>query len=66
MRRFQPAPDSTIDQGDRQAVAFMYSGIEAGELVIIPPPSIGVIVRIDRSVAPTVRIDRSITSTVRR
>lgn len=31
-RKRLPLPDSTIDQGDRQATAFMYSGIlaEAG------------------------------------
>lgn len=30
-----PFPDGTIDQGDRQAVAFMYSGILAGAAVAI-------------------------------
>lgn len=33
-RRFQPVPDGTVDQPDRQAVAFVYSGIEAGELEV--------------------------------
>lgn len=28
-RRFQPAPDGTISQGDRQSLAFVYSGILA-------------------------------------
>ena len=32
-----PFPDGTIDQGDRQAVAFVYSGILAVEFV--PPPT---------------------------
>lgn len=33
-----PFPDGTIDQGDRQHVAYMYSGIAAGVLVqnIVP------------------------------
>jgi hypothetical protein len=30
-----PFPDGTIDQGDRQAVALLYSGILAGEPVAI-------------------------------
>lgn len=29
-RPFLPLPDGVIDQGDRQAVPFMYSGILAG------------------------------------
>lgn len=28
-RRFLPAPDSTMDQADRQQLAFVYIGIEA-------------------------------------
>ena len=30
-RRFQPGPDGTIDQGDRQQLAFVYRGILASE-----------------------------------
>lgn len=30
-----PFPDGTINQGDRQAVAFMYSGISAGAPVVV-------------------------------
>lgn len=33
-RGMLPAPDGTIDQGDRQATAFVYSGIEAGAPVV--------------------------------
>lgn len=29
------APDGTVDQGDRQHVAFMYSGIAAGTAVAV-------------------------------
>jgi hypothetical protein len=33
--RGSPFPDGSIDQGDRQAVALLYSGILAGEPVAI-------------------------------
>lgn len=29
-RRFLPAPDGTVSQGDRQSIALVYSGILAG------------------------------------
>lgn len=38
MRRFLPLADGTIDQGDRQHVAFVYRGILAGEPVAVPDP----------------------------
>jgi len=34
-RRSGVIPDGTIDQGDRQGVFFMYSGILAGALTIV-------------------------------
>lgn len=33
-RRFMPLPDATMDQGDRQQLAFVYRGILAGELEV--------------------------------
>ncbi len=30
MRRFTPSPDASVDQADRQHVAFVYRGIAAG------------------------------------
>jgi len=33
-----PAPDGTIDQGDRQSLANVYSGILSGLLIILDLP----------------------------
>jgi hypothetical protein len=38
MRRFAPPTDGTIDQGDRQQVAFVYRGILSGLLDIVTGP----------------------------
>lgn len=35
-RRFQPLPDGTIGQGDRQSLAFVYSGITAAAAQAYP------------------------------
>lgn len=34
-RGINPPPDGSIDQGDRQVVMFMYSGILAGGAVVV-------------------------------
>lgn len=37
-RRFQPAPDSSMDQADRQQLAFVYSGILAEQAAVSLDP----------------------------
>lgn len=62
-RRFIPLPDGSIGQGDRQSLAFVYSGIAAD--VVPQPDTIGRRVRINRTVSHEVEINRTISGVVK-
>lgn len=56
-RRFIPLPDGTISQGDKQSLAFVYSGIDAD--IVPQPPFLSRTARVCR----TIDLDAAITRT---
>lgn len=56
-----PAPDATINQGDRQQVAFSYAGILAGAAIVAEPDIVTVNAYFSRSVTLEVGVSTSVT-----